>query len=108
MGFVKNFVEINKDDISIAGGKGASLGEMTQAGISVPPGFVILSNAFEKFFEADEVIRKFAESKWHFIHKRTRSPLYTSLLWEGAHFKTKTDIPFDYSIDKFIYFDTEL
>ncbi len=108
MGFVKNFVEINKDDISIAGGKGASLGEMTQAGISVPPGFVILSNAFEKFFEADEVIRKFAESKWHFIHKRTRSPLYTSLLWEGAHFKTKTDIPFDYSIDKFIYFDTEI
>ena len=32
-----------------AGGKGASLGEMTQAGIPVPPGFVVLSSAFDRF-----------------------------------------------------------
>lgn len=49
--YTKPFNEINKDDVSIAGGKGASLGEMTQAGIPVPPGFVVLSNSFEKFME---------------------------------------------------------
>ncbi|HJN62611.1 MAG TPA: PEP/pyruvate-binding domain-containing protein [Candidatus Paceibacterota bacterium] len=49
MELIKDFKKINKDDVSLAGGKGASLGEMTQAGISVPPGFVICSSAFEKF-----------------------------------------------------------
>jgi len=56
----------------------------------------------------DEIIEQFAETKWHFVHKRTRSPLYTSLLWEGVHLKTKTDIPFDYSVAKIIYLDTEI
>lgn len=45
------FKEINKDNVAIAGGKGASLGEMTQAGISVPPGCVVLANAFDRFIE---------------------------------------------------------
>ncbi len=56
----------------------------------------------------DEIIEQFTETKWHFVHKRTRSPLYTSLLWEGVHLKTKTDIPFDYSVAKIIYLDTEI
>ncbi len=49
--FTKRFKEISKDDTGIAGGKGASLGEMTKAGIPVPEGFVILSDAFEWFIE---------------------------------------------------------
>lgn len=52
---IKTFEQIAKSDISIAGGKGASLGEMTQAGISVPFGFVILSNVFEKFLEETDL-----------------------------------------------------
>lgn len=51
MSFIKTFKQLSKADVGIAGGKGASLGEMTQAGIPVPPGFVILSDAFEKFLE---------------------------------------------------------
>ena len=46
---IKGFNKINKNDVEISGGKGASLGELTQAGIPVPKGFVILSDAFEKF-----------------------------------------------------------
>ena len=45
--FTKNFSAISKKDVGIAGGKGASLGEMTRAGITVPPGFVILAPAFD-------------------------------------------------------------
>src|SRR3989344_3263168 len=48
---VKWFRELGKGDVSIAGGKGASLGEMTKAGILVPNGFVVLSRAFQKFIQ---------------------------------------------------------
>ncbi|MEK7450511.1 MAG: PEP/pyruvate-binding domain-containing protein, partial [Patescibacteria group bacterium] len=51
MEFIRDFKKIDKNDVFLAGGKGASLGEMTKAGILVPAGFVILSNAFEKFLE---------------------------------------------------------
>lgn len=48
---IKTFEQISKEDINIAGGKGASLGEMASMGISVPFGFVILASAFERFLE---------------------------------------------------------
>ncbi|MBI2436154.1 MAG: hypothetical protein HYV41_00180 [Candidatus Magasanikbacteria bacterium] len=51
MSHLKPFKEISKNNVDIAGGKGASLGEMTQAGIPVPPGFVILADAFDRFVE---------------------------------------------------------
>lgn len=53
--FVKPFKEITRDDVREAGGKGASLGEMTGAGIPVPPGFVITVQAFEKFLEVTDL-----------------------------------------------------
>ena len=52
--FVAKFEKISKDDIDIAGGKGANLGELTQAGIPVPPGFVITSETYEKFMSDTE------------------------------------------------------
>ncbi len=55
MKLIRDFEKLNKKDVVIAGGKGASLGEMTQAGISVPPGFVLLSSAFEKFLEETDL-----------------------------------------------------
>lgn len=45
----KVFKEIGRNDASIAGGKGASLGEMTQAKLPVPAGFVILAESFDYF-----------------------------------------------------------
>jgi len=52
---IREFGKLGKNDAAIAGGKGASLGEMTQAGIPVPPGFVILADAFEKFINDTEI-----------------------------------------------------
>ena len=51
----KPFSKINKSSVDEAGGKGASLGEMTNAGIPVPPGFVLLSNAFDRFLEETDL-----------------------------------------------------
>ena len=55
MKFIRNFQDINKNDVALAGGKGASLGEMTKVGMPVPPGFVLLSSAFEKFLEITDL-----------------------------------------------------
>ncbi len=65
MEYVKWFEEISKDDVDVAGGKGANLGEMTQAGLPVPPGFVVTADAYEKFLEETglrEKIREILES----------------------------------------------
>lgn len=43
------FDEIGKESISIAGGKGANLGEMTRNQIPVPPGFIVTANAYFEF-----------------------------------------------------------
>lgn len=53
--FIKIFNELSKKDTGIAGGKGASLGEMMRAGIPVPPGFVVLASAFNKFLEETDL-----------------------------------------------------
>lgn len=50
------FKKINKSSVSQAGGKGASLGEMTQAGLQVPPGFVVLADTFDRFVEEADII----------------------------------------------------
>ena len=55
MEFIRNFNNLNRHDVTLAGGKGASLGEMTQAKIPVPPGFVILSASFDYFIEKTEL-----------------------------------------------------
>lgn len=47
--FIKNFENINRNDVPEAGGKGAFLGELTRLGIEVPPGFVILTSAYDHF-----------------------------------------------------------
>src|SRR4030042_1475243 len=49
--FVVWFNEVTKKDIPLVGGKGANLGEMTNAGIPVPPGFIVTAAAYFDFIE---------------------------------------------------------
>jgi len=61
MAFVRWFSELGKEDVGIAGGKGANLGEMTQAGLPVPPGFVLIADAYFEFIKSaglEEEIKK--------------------------------------------------
>ena len=44
--FTLRFAEIGKADHGRVGGKCASLGEMTQAGVAVPPGFAVTTDAY--------------------------------------------------------------
>ncbi len=47
--YVRWFDELGRDDTPVAGGKGANLGEMTRAGLPVPPGFVVAAEAYRAF-----------------------------------------------------------
>jgi pyruvate,water dikinase len=43
------FNEVTKKDIPLVGGKGANLGEMTNANVPVPPGFIVTADAYFDF-----------------------------------------------------------
>lgn len=45
------FEEVDKEDIGLVGGKGANLGEMVNASIPVPYGFIITAQAYFDFIE---------------------------------------------------------
>ena len=52
------FTDITKNDIPLAGGKGANLGEMSHLDIPVPDGFVVTSNAYYKFLDESSLRQK--------------------------------------------------
>ncbi len=53
--YISWFDEIDKHDTPTVGGKGANLGEMTQAGFPVPYGFVITSKAYFDLIEENNL-----------------------------------------------------
>ncbi len=59
--FIRWFNELKKEDNAIAGGKGANLGEMVNAGFPIPEGFVITADAYSYYINynniRDEIIR---------------------------------------------------
>ncbi len=55
------FEEGSGDNKSLFGGKGAGLCEMTQAGLPVPPGLIVTTEACNAFYAND---KKFPEGMW--------------------------------------------
>jgi pyruvate,water dikinase len=51
MEYIAWFKDLNKDSIGVAGGKGASLAEMANLGLPVPPGFIVVAQTYEEFIE---------------------------------------------------------
>ncbi len=49
------FKDIDKDDLPIVGGKGANLGEMTQAGFPVPNGFAVTVESYDRFLKENSI-----------------------------------------------------
>jgi len=48
---LRAFAELTRADVAFAGGKGANLGELTAAGLPVPPGFVIGASVYAAFVD---------------------------------------------------------
>ncbi|MBE9513106.1 MAG: phosphoenolpyruvate synthase [Chloroflexi bacterium] len=55
------FSEVNKNDIPLVGGKGANLGEMINANIPVPPGFIVTAPTYFDFIEQAKIMDKIRE-----------------------------------------------
>ena len=53
--FVVWFKEVGKEDVGLVGGKGANLGEMTQAGFPVPNGFIVTAKAYFHFLDEEHL-----------------------------------------------------
>jgi pyruvate,water dikinase len=52
---IASIADVCKDDVALVGGKGANLGEMTRAGIPVPPGFVVTVHAYSRLLDEAEL-----------------------------------------------------
>lgn len=50
--------EVGKEDLSIVGGKGASLGEMINIGVPVPGGFAVTAQTFRDFINGSGIAGK--------------------------------------------------
>ncbi|UCC93945.1 MAG: phosphoenolpyruvate synthase, partial [Thermoplasmata archaeon] len=61
MAIIAWFEEVDKNDIPLVGGKGANLGEMTQAGIRVPGGYNVTIEGYDAFVEANDLHDKIME-----------------------------------------------
>ena len=55
---IRRLDELDGSQIDLAGGKGASLGELIRAGVRVPAGFVVTRPAFDAFMSAADPDRK--------------------------------------------------
>jgi pyruvate,water dikinase len=67
MDYILNLENLNKEALQKVGGKNASLGEMINAGIRVPPGFAVTTDSYQEFIYAagisDEIFRILAQLK---------------------------------------------
>jgi pyruvate,water dikinase len=55
------FEEVTKHDVGLVGGKGANLGEMTNAHLPIPYGFIVTSNAYFTFIKEVGLMPKIKE-----------------------------------------------
>ncbi|MFE4228697.1 PEP/pyruvate-binding domain-containing protein [Arthrobacter sp. NPDC056886] len=55
MTYINNFADVGHGDVEVAGGKGVGLGGLTQAGLPVPPGFVLSTAAYTDFVAANHL-----------------------------------------------------
>ena len=55
------FSEVRNTDVSLVGGKNASLGEMINAGLPVPPGFAVTAYSYEKYIQEKNIAARIYE-----------------------------------------------
>lgn len=76
--YVRWFDELNANDVSVVGGKNASLGEMVQAlrpkGIRIPDGFATTAEAYWTFLDSNQLRDKIAAQFSAFHHGKKNLP----------------------------------
>jgi pyruvate,water dikinase len=52
------FMEVDKEDLPLVGGKGANLGELTKLEVPVPPGFIVTTQSYFHFLDESGLYSK--------------------------------------------------
>ncbi len=90
--YLVSFRDVWKQDSPLVGGKGASLGELTHAGISIPQGFILTTKAYNDFSQKDipqrlqaEIMQAFTDLKIERVAVRSSAIAEDSLTasWAG-------------------------
>lgn len=55
MTYINNLGDVGQSDVAVAGGKGVGLAGLVQAGLPVPPGFVLNTAAYADFVDANRL-----------------------------------------------------
>ena len=55
MKYIYSLSELSQSDLLLAGGKAANLGVLIRAGLPVPPGFCITTDAYRAFVAANDL-----------------------------------------------------
>ena len=64
------FEELRNTDVPIVGGKNASLGEMINAKLPVPPGFAVTAHSYERYIQEEKI----AENIYKIINETVTNP----------------------------------
>ncbi len=59
---IRNLTSVSADDLGLAGGKGANLGELLRAGFDVPAGFVVTTDAYRDFVAGLDLADRLADA----------------------------------------------
>lgn len=97
------FQDIRAGDTTLVGGKGASLGEMTNAKIPVPYGFVITTNAFTRFLDETNLDVEVNSQLAAMNEQDTKSVDETSRVLRGLF--AKAPMPADISTEILKHYD---
>ena len=61
MDYILDFSDLDKSSLPLVGGKNASLGEMINAGIRVPPGFAVTTDTYLNFITEARIREKISD-----------------------------------------------
>jgi len=89
------FENLRVTDIPYVGGKNASLGEMINAGLPVPPGFAVTAFSYEKFINETSIVEKIYEIIDETITDKNNPKLYETASKKIRELIEKTPIPKD-------------
>jgi pyruvate, water dikinase len=87
------FETLRVTDIPLVGGKNASLGEMINAGLPVPPGFAVTAYAYEKFLEETHLVDKIYKVINEVITDKDDPKLYDTASKKIREIIEKTAVP---------------
>ena len=91
MEYIKKFTELYKNDAEIAGGKGASLGEMINNNIPVPDGYVVTADTFDFFLKETDLFQEIDTIIQNVDHKTVSSVEHASEKIQGL--VTSVEVP---------------